>query len=144
MASNLHSKANIIAKEIESQNRGLNEISEKVNKVDDKMAVTTNRIRGIWTWRPVCLLLFSLVFVIKCICLVYSESFVASFPCYSSWSYLPVLWVMYTREIINELVNQSINPSVNQSVNQSVNKWVSKSVSIKYVSESVSKSVSIK
>jgi len=47
MASNLHSKANIIAKEIESQNRGLNEISEKVNKVDDKMAVTTNRIRGI-------------------------------------------------------------------------------------------------
>lgn len=47
LAANLHSKANTIAQEIESQNRGLSEISEKVNKVDDKMSLSTNRIRGI-------------------------------------------------------------------------------------------------
>ncbi|QPG73919.1 hypothetical protein FOA43_001234 [Brettanomyces nanus] len=47
MAKNLHSKANVIAQEISSQNKGLQEISEKVNRVDDKMVVTTNRIRGI-------------------------------------------------------------------------------------------------
>lgn len=47
LASNLHEKANVIAQEITSQNKNLEELSEKVNKVDDKMVLTTSRIRGI-------------------------------------------------------------------------------------------------
>ncbi|VEU20297.1 DEKNAAC101148 [Brettanomyces naardenensis] len=47
LARRLHEKANVISQEIASQNKGLEVISEKVNKVDDKMLVATNRIRGI-------------------------------------------------------------------------------------------------
>ncbi|ODV86997.1 hypothetical protein CANARDRAFT_231328 [[Candida] arabinofermentans NRRL YB-2248] len=47
LTNNLKSKAQAISNEIISQNRGLKEISEKVNKVDDSVVLTTNRIRGI-------------------------------------------------------------------------------------------------
>lgn len=47
LAQNLKSKANVISQELTDQNKSLKDISEKVNKVDDKMVLTTNRIRGI-------------------------------------------------------------------------------------------------
>ncbi|KAG7813302.1 hypothetical protein KL921_000848 [Ogataea angusta] len=47
LATNLRRKANLLSQEIMSQNKNLKDISEKVNKVDDKLVLTTNRIRGI-------------------------------------------------------------------------------------------------
>ncbi|KAH3666120.1 hypothetical protein OGAPHI_004309 [Ogataea philodendri] len=47
LATNLRRKANLLSQEIVMQNKNLKDISEKVNKVDDKLVLTTNRIRGI-------------------------------------------------------------------------------------------------
>ncbi|GME85193.1 unnamed protein product [Ambrosiozyma monospora] len=47
LAGRLKQKANLISEEVESQNARLRAISEKVNKADDKLTISTSRIRGI-------------------------------------------------------------------------------------------------